>query len=69
VLLDWLENIATYGIALIHNTPPQEDQLRKVVNRVAYIKRTTYGWETCNIWNLHLMLKENLIPCNRWKLS
>jgi len=54
LLLDWLENIATYGIALIHNTPPQEDQLRKVVNRVAYIKRTTYGWENCNIWNLHL---------------
>jgi len=45
LLLDWLENIATYGITLIHNTPPQEDQLRKVVNRVAFIKRTTYGEE------------------------
>lgn len=45
LLLDWLENIATYGVALIHNTPPQEDQLRKVVNRVAFIKRTTYGEE------------------------
>jgi len=43
LLLDWLENISTYGIALIRNTPPQEDQLRKVVNRVAFIKRTTYG--------------------------
>jgi gamma-butyrobetaine dioxygenase len=42
-LLDWLENIATYGIALIDNAPPQEDQLRRVANRVGFIRRTQYG--------------------------
>ncbi|XP_023707783.1 gamma-butyrobetaine dioxygenase isoform X2 [Cryptotermes secundus] len=44
-LLDWLENIATYGIALIDNTPPQEDQLRRVADRVGFIRRTQYGEE------------------------
>jgi gamma-butyrobetaine dioxygenase len=42
-LLDWLENIATYGIALIDNIPPKEDQLRRVANRVGFIRRTHYG--------------------------
>ncbi|XP_069693592.1 gamma-butyrobetaine dioxygenase-like [Periplaneta americana] len=44
-LLDWLENISTYGIAIVENTPPQQDQLRKLVSRVAFIKRTHYGEE------------------------
>ena len=43
VLLNWLESIATYGIALIENTPASEDQLRRIANRTAFIKKTHYG--------------------------
>ncbi|KAJ9583014.1 hypothetical protein L9F63_022630, partial [Diploptera punctata] len=44
-LLDWLENLSTYGIAIIKNTPPAEDQLRRVANKVSFIKKTHYGEE------------------------
>ncbi|KDR15510.1 gamma-butyrobetaine dioxygenase-like [Zootermopsis nevadensis] len=44
-LLDLLESVATYGIAVIDNAPPQEDQLRKIANKVGFIKRTHYGEE------------------------
>jgi hypothetical protein len=42
-LLDLLESVATYGIALIDKTPPKEDQLRRIANKVGFIKRTHYG--------------------------
>jgi hypothetical protein len=42
-LLDLLESVATYGIALVDNTPPAEDQLRKIADKIGFIKRTYYG--------------------------
>ncbi|GLG99378.1 uncharacterized protein GBIM_05850, partial [Gryllus bimaculatus] len=44
-LYEWLKALAEYGVAIVENTPIQEDQLRKLANRVSFIKRTHYGEE------------------------
>ncbi|XP_068085044.1 gamma-butyrobetaine dioxygenase [Anabrus simplex] len=45
VLLDWLENLAMHGVAIITDTPCKEDQIRHLANRVCFIKKTHYGEE------------------------
>jgi gamma-butyrobetaine dioxygenase len=45
VFVSWLEHMATYGIALIENTPNTKNEVRKIAERVAFIKRTHYGDE------------------------
>lgn len=43
VLHDWLEALAKYGITIIKNTPLEKDEIRKLADRVAFIKNTHYG--------------------------
>lgn len=45
VLHDWLETLAHYGVAMIKNTELIENQVRKVANRINFIRRTSYGEE------------------------
>lgn len=45
VLLDWLQQMATFGIALIENTPSTRSEVRKIAERVGFIKATHYGEE------------------------
>lgn len=45
VFSKWLEHMATYGIALIENTPKTRNEVRKIAERVGYIKKTHYGDE------------------------
>lgn len=45
VFVEWLEHMATYGIALIENTPNTNSEVRKIAERVGFIKRTHYGDE------------------------
>lgn len=42
-LLKWLEALAVRGIALLKNTPPNEDEIYKLANRVAFIRKTHFG--------------------------
>ncbi|XP_062130914.1 gamma-butyrobetaine dioxygenase [Drosophila sulfurigaster albostrigata] len=45
VLLEWLHHLAVYGVALIKQAPLEADVLRKLCNRVGFMRRTTYGDE------------------------
>lgn len=45
VFLKWLEQMATYGIALIENAPSSRFEIRKLAKRVGFIKTTHYGDE------------------------
>lgn len=45
VFVQWLEHMATYGIALIENTPNTKNEVRKIAERVGFIKKTHYGDE------------------------
>lgn len=42
-LLEWLNALAVYGIAVLKNTPPNEDEIYNLGNRVAFIRKTHYG--------------------------
>ncbi|CAO1411489.1 unnamed protein product [Diamesa hyperborea] len=44
-LRDWLEALTVNGIAFIKNTPETEEEARRIVNRVGFIKKTHYGEE------------------------
>ncbi|EDW01771.1 gamma-butyrobetaine dioxygenase [Drosophila grimshawi] len=44
-LLQWLHHLAVYGLALVKQAPLEEDVLRKLCNRVGFMRRTTYGDE------------------------
>lgn len=43
VLLEWLQNISVYGIALIQDTPNEETALNEIIARVGFSKKTHYG--------------------------
>uniref|UniRef100_A0A1A9WCL6 TauD/TfdA-like domain-containing protein n=1 Tax=Glossina brevipalpis TaxID=37001 RepID=A0A1A9WCL6_9MUSC len=45
VLKLWLESLATYGIAIIKEAPIEKTVVRKLANRVGFLRRTTYGEE------------------------
>lgn len=42
-LLQWLEALSVRGIALLKNTPPNEDEIYKLTERVAFIRKTHFG--------------------------
>nr|CAD7463441.1 unnamed protein product [Timema tahoe] len=42
-LLEWLEWVVTYGLAIVEGTPNRRDQNRRLAERVAFIKKTHYG--------------------------
>ncbi|GJQ68900.1 hypothetical protein Trydic_g6091 [Trypoxylus dichotomus] len=42
-LYKWLKDIAVYGIALVKNVPESEKEWRKILERVAFGKKTHYG--------------------------
>ncbi|XP_017051035.1 gamma-butyrobetaine dioxygenase [Drosophila ficusphila] len=44
-LQEWLHNLAVYGVALIKEAPIEMDVLRKLSNRIGFMRRTTYGDE------------------------
>ncbi|XP_072938584.1 gamma-butyrobetaine dioxygenase-like [Epargyreus clarus] len=44
-LYNWLQDLSTYGIALIENTPDSETALDGIVNRVAFPRKTHYGFK------------------------
>ncbi|KAH8276093.1 hypothetical protein KR018_007420 [Drosophila ironensis] len=45
VLLQWLQSLAVYGVALLRGAPLDEGVVRKLAERVGFIRRTTYGEE------------------------
>jgi len=42
-LLKWLEALVVRGIAILKNTPPNENEIHKLANRVGFIRRTHFG--------------------------
>ncbi|XP_022228597.2 gamma-butyrobetaine dioxygenase [Drosophila obscura] len=44
-LLQWLHHLAVYGVALVRQAPLEFDVLRRLCNRVGFMRRTTYGEE------------------------
>jgi gamma-butyrobetaine dioxygenase len=44
-LYNWLQALITYGIAIINNVPPTENEARAIADRVGFIRRTHYGEE------------------------
>lgn len=42
-LRTWLELMHRFGVVFIRGVPTERDQVVKVVNRFAYVKRTSYG--------------------------
>lgn len=44
-LYQWLQTLAQYGVALIKGAPLTEDQCRRLVDRVGFIRQTHYGLE------------------------
>ncbi|CAG2060846.1 unnamed protein product [Timema podura] len=44
-LLEWLEWVVTYGLAIVEGTPNRRDQNRRLAERVAFIKKTHFGEE------------------------
>ncbi|BFG05304.1 gamma-butyrobetaine dioxygenase [Drosophila madeirensis] len=44
-LLQWLHQLAVYGVALVKQAPLEFDVLRRLCNRVGFMRRTTYGDE------------------------
>lgn len=44
-LRKWIETLCTYGVALIKNVSLNEDQVRKLANRIGFIRKTQYGEE------------------------
>lgn len=48
-LLRWMESLATYGVAHISGTPPASGQVERIANRVAFLRKTHYGYfRKCN---------------------
>ena len=45
VLKSWIEALAVNGIAMIKNTPNTRNEVRKIAERVGFIKKTHYGEE------------------------
>lgn len=42
-LLRWLEALSVSGIALLKNTPPTNDEVNKIANRVSFVRKTHFG--------------------------
>ncbi|XP_017111689.1 gamma-butyrobetaine dioxygenase [Drosophila elegans] len=45
VLMQWLQSLAVYGVALLRGAPLDEGVVRRLAERVGFIRRTTYGEE------------------------
>ncbi|XP_017055604.1 gamma-butyrobetaine dioxygenase [Drosophila ficusphila] len=45
VLMEWLQSLAVYGVALLRGAPLDEGVVRRLAERVGFIRRTTYGEE------------------------
>ncbi|KAH8235522.1 hypothetical protein KR032_001800 [Drosophila birchii] len=45
MLLDWLQALAVHGVALLRGAPLDEGVVRRLAERVGFIRRTTYGEE------------------------
>ncbi|EDW86495.1 uncharacterized protein Dwil_GK14708 [Drosophila willistoni] len=45
VLQQWLQSLAVYGVALLRGAPLDEGVVRRLAERVGFIRRTTYGEE------------------------
>ncbi|EDW07438.1 gamma-butyrobetaine dioxygenase [Drosophila mojavensis] len=44
-LQQWLQALAVYGVALLNGAPPDKAVVRRLAERVGFIRRTTYGEE------------------------
>ncbi|KAK3888969.1 hypothetical protein Pcinc_007009, partial [Petrolisthes cinctipes] len=44
-LLTWLETLEEYGFVVIREAPAEEGQVRRLTERVAFVKKTHYGEE------------------------
>ncbi|KAH8245818.1 hypothetical protein KR038_000061 [Drosophila bunnanda] len=44
-LQQWLHHLAVHGVALVREAPLEMDVLRRLANRVGFMRRTTYGEE------------------------
>lgn len=42
-LYQWLLALSQHGVVLIKNTPPTEDQCRKLAERIGFIRETHFG--------------------------
>ncbi|XP_020805492.1 gamma-butyrobetaine dioxygenase [Drosophila serrata] len=45
MLLEWLQTLAVHGVALLRGAPLDEGVVRRLAERVGFIRRTTYGEE------------------------
>lgn len=43
VLMEWLETLAVSGIAMLKNTPSTENEVRRLGERVRFVKKTHFG--------------------------
>lgn len=41
----WIETLARNGVAMIKNAPLNEEQCRRLANRIGFIRKTHYGKE------------------------
>jgi len=42
-LLQWLETLAVYGISMIKSCGLEQDRVKELATRVAFLKKTQYG--------------------------
>lgn len=45
IFLNWLEQMAIYGIALIESTPDNKNEVQKLAERVGFVRKTHFGDE------------------------
>nr|CAD7258168.1 unnamed protein product [Timema shepardi] len=50
-LLEWLEWVVTYGLAIVEGAPNRRDQNRRLAERVAFIKKTHFGYPFLSVLN------------------
>ena len=50
-LLNWLEILHSYGVAIIRNSPPKKNSAFKLLNRISHVRETFFGtpFEVINI--------------------
>ena len=43
-LLTWLQSLEIYGLVMITDAPTEYGQVRRLADRIAFIRRTHYGY-------------------------
>ena len=43
-LYDWIEMLEEFGVCIIKDAPPTNGQVSKLAERVAFVRKTNYGY-------------------------